>query len=325
MQLGLIGLGKMGFNMRQRLRDGGHEVVGYDPRPEVSDVATLAELAAALAAPRVVWVMVPSGPITNETITALGDVLDPGDLVVDGGNSRYTEAAPRAARLAARGVHFLDVGTSGGIHGRHRGYCLMIGGDAQAVRLLTPVFEALAPGGPAPIPDASARRVTGTEARGWLHCGPTGAGHFVKMVHNGIEYGLMAAYAEGFNLLSRVGGSLASDSPMSPDTPGTPDVAAIAELWRRGSVIGSWLLDLAAAELAADPELSEASPRVGDSGEGRWVVQSAVELGVPVPVMAAALFSRFDSRGESEFADRVLSAMRKAFGGHGGAAPPAAR
>jgi 6-phosphogluconate dehydrogenase len=334
MKLGLIGLGRMGAGIAARLGAAGIECVVHDVSPQaraavcapatVSVAESPSALVARLPAPRAIWLMVPAAAV-DDALQSVLPHLEAGDIVIDGGNSHPAEAGPRAARCAGLGVRFLDVGTSGGIHGRDRGYCLMIGGDPQAVQALAPVFEALAPGSDAAPPlAATVVRVAGSESRGWLHCGPTGAGHFAKMVHNGIEYGLMAAYAEGFNLLARAGGSFAATAAPAPDAPApaTLDVAAIAELWRHGSVIGSWLLDLAATELAADPALGDASPRVGDSGEGRWVVQSAVDLGVPVPVMAAALFSRFDSRGESEFADRVLSAMRRAFGGHGGAQPP---
>ena len=332
MRLGLVGLGRMGAGIAARLGRAGIDCIVHDASEQAAataaalDRVTLAASPAALAgllpAPRAVWLMVPAVAV-DDAIDALLPHLDAGDTLIDGGNSHYLEATRRAAKLAARGVHFLDVGTSGGIHGNQRGFCLMIGGSERAVQTLAPVFEALAPGeSAAPARAVPPGRPGGTERRGWLHCGPTGSGHFVKMVHNGIEYGLMAAYAEGFNLLARAGTSLAGpDAPSGKFAPAL-DVAAIAELWRRGSVIGSWLLDLSAEALAADPALSRDSPRVGDSGEGRWVVQSAVELGVPVPVMAAALFSRFDSRGESDFADRMLSAMRRAYGGHGGAPTP---
>jgi 6-phosphogluconate dehydrogenase len=332
-QIGMIGLGRMGANMVRRLLRAGHECVVYDLDP--SAVATLAGegaagadslagFAARLAAPRAIWLMVPAG-VVDRTLDTLAPHLAADDVVVDGGNSRWTDDLRRAATLAGRGVHYLDVGTSGGVWGLERGYCLMIGGDDTAVHRLEPVFRALAPG-----PEAAPRTPGRKDAapvpaeEGWLHCGASGAGHFVKMVHNGIEYGLMAAYAEGFNVLRNAG---VGRTDRDRDAETTPlehpehyryelDVAAIAELWRRGSVVGSWLLDLTAAALHEQPDLEGFSGRVSDSGEGRWTVAAAVEQGAPVPVLAAALFQRFSSRGGSDFADRLLSALRFQFGGH---------
>jgi len=331
MQLGMVGLGRMGANLVRRLERGGHSCVVYDVDADAVaaavaggalGAASLRELAAALEPPRAVWVMVPAAG-AGEVIDRVGDALDAGDTVIDGGNSHFRDASPTAARLARRGVHFLDVGTSGGVHGLERGYCLMIGGDPHVVARLEPIFDTLAPG------IASAVRTPGREGapaaaeHGYLHCGPTGAGHFTKMVHNGIEYGLMAAYAEGLNLLASAsadradGHREAGTAPASGDVlPFELDVAAIAELWRRGSVIGSWLLDLAAASLVDDPHLEGFSGSVSDSGEGRWTVETAVALGVPVPVLATALFQRFASRGADDIANRIQSAMRAQFGGH---------
>lgn len=288
MQIGLVGLGKMGFNMRQRLRDGGHDVVGYDPRPEVSDVPGLAELAEALEAPRVVWVMVPSGPITQETINALTEVLEPGDLVVDGGNSRYTEDGRHAELLAARGIGFVDAGVSGGIWGRTEGYGLMVGGaDADITRLM-PVFDTLRP--------------PGDRADGFVHAGPIGAGHYAKMVHNGIEYGLMMAYAEGYELLAA--------EPLITDT------QAVIQAWTNGTVVRSWLQQLLAKALREDPGFTDISDYTEDSGEGRWTVEEAIHHRVPTPVIAASLFARFASRQEQSPTMKAVSALRNQFGGH---------
>ena len=288
MQLGLVGLGKMGFNMRQRLREGGHEVVGYDPRPEVSDVATLAELAAALTAPRVVWVMVPSGPITRDTIEALGEVLEPGDLVVDGGNSRYTEDAPHAEFLGRRGIGFVDAGVSGGIWGLTEGYGLMVGGRDEDITRLMPVFDTLRP--------------PGDPADGFVHAGPVGAGHYAKMVHNGIEYGLMMAYAEGYELLAA--------------EPLITDPQAVIQAWTNGTVVRSWLQQLLAKALKEDPGLADISDYTEDSGEGRWTVEEAIHHRVPVPVIAASLFARFASRQDQSPTMKAVSALRNQFGGH---------
>ncbi|MHA6779379.1 phosphogluconate dehydrogenase (NAD(+)-dependent, decarboxylating) [Pseudonocardia saturnea] len=288
MQLGLIGLGKMGGNMRDRLRAAGHEVVGYDPRPEVTDVDSLGSLATALTAPRVVWVMVPSGDPTRSTVAALAEVLEPGDLVIDGGNSRYTDDAPNAALLDAKGIGYLDCGVSGGIWGKDNGYGLMAGGDAKHVELAMPIFDALRPEGP--------------REEGFAHAGPVGAGHFSKMVHNGIEYGLMQAYAEGFELLS------ATDI--------VTDVPAVLQAWSRGTVVRSWLLDLLVLALKDDAQLSKLDDYVDDSGEGRWTIEEAITHAVPLPVISAALFARFSSRQESSPAMRAVAALRQQFGGH---------
>lgn len=288
MQLGLIGLGKMGFNMRARLRDGGHEVVGYDPRPEVSDVASLADLAAALHAPRVVWVMVPSGPVTDQTITELAGVLSEGDLVIDGGNSRYTEDKPHADLLAQRGIAFIDAGVSGGIWGLSEGYGLMVGGSDEDVARAMPIFDTLRP--PGPVED------------GFVHVGPVGAGHFAKMVHNGVEYALMTAYAEGYEMLS------AEDLVKDPQ--------AVYQAWTNGTVVRSWLQQLLAKALKEDPNLNEISGYTEDSGEGRWTVEEAIRLRVPVPSIAASLFARFLSRQDDSPTMKAVAALRNQFGGH---------
>lgn len=332
MRIGMVGLGRMGANMSERLVRTGHQVVGYDRSADaVAAVAgrgatpatSLAGLVNALDAPRVVWFMLPAA-VTSAAIDEAAALLQPGDIVVDGGNGHYHEDIRRAEQLAGRGIHHVDAGVSGGVWGLDRGYCLMMGGDDEAVAALEPVLEALAPG-----VDAAPRTpgLTGPPAtfeRGWLHCGPAGAGHFVKMVHNGIEYGLMAAYAEGLNVLHHANAGSqerAADAETAPLADPSLyqydiDVPAVAELWRRGSVVESWLLDLTAQELARDPDLAGFSGRVSDSGEGRWTVQAAVDEGVPAPVLSAALFSRFASRGNDDYANKVLSAMRKGFGGH---------
>ncbi|MGW0174163.1 phosphogluconate dehydrogenase (NAD(+)-dependent, decarboxylating) [Rhodococcus sp. NPDC003322] len=288
MQLGLVGLGKMGFNMRERLRRAGHDVVGYDPRPEVSDVPSLSELAAALEAPRVVWVMVPSGQITHETVTELAEILEGGDLVVDGGNSRFTEDGPHAELLARNGIGFLDCGVSGGVWGLENGYGLMVGGAESDVARAMPIFDALRP--------------EGERADGFVHAGPVGAGHYAKMVHNGIEYGLMHAYAEGYELLDAEG--------LVTDVPG------VLRAWTKGTVVRSWLLDLLVKALAEDPEFAEISGYTQDSGEGRWTVEEAIRHAVPAPVISAALFARFASRQADSPAMKAVSALRNQFGGH---------
>jgi 6-phosphogluconate dehydrogenase len=288
MQLGLVGLGKMGFNMRERLRRGGHTVVGYDPRPEVTDVATLADLAQALTAPRVVWVMVPSGPVTDETIRSLAEVLEPGDLVIDGGNSRYTEDGPHAELLGAKGIGFIDAGVSGGIWGLDAGYGLMVGGADEDIARVMPIFDTLRPEGP--------------REDGFVHAGPVGAGHYAKMVHNGIEYGLMMAYAEGYELLA------AEDLIADPQ--------AVIQAWTNGTVVRSWLQQLLAKALAEDPGLAAISGYTEDSGEGRWTVEEAIAHRVPVPVIAASLFARFASRQEDSPTMKAVSALRNQFGGH---------
>ncbi|MGB0612966.1 MAG: phosphogluconate dehydrogenase (NAD(+)-dependent, decarboxylating) [Miltoncostaeaceae bacterium] len=332
MRIGMIGLGRMGAGMSQRLMRDGHEVVGFDRSADAMQAASAAgittatdpeALVASLPSPRVVWFMLPAA-VTGPAIDEMADLLGPGDVVVDGGNGRYHEDIARADALAPRGIHHVDAGVSGGVWGLERGYCLMLGGDDAAIAVLEPVLESLAPGEAAAPRTPSRSGPADTAERGWLHCGPAGAGHFVKMVHNGIEYGLMAAYAEGLNVLRHADAGLherAADAETAPlSDPALYrfdiDVAAVAELWRRGSVVSSWLLDLTADELARDPGLAGFSGRVSDSGEGRWTIEAAVDEGVPVPVLSAALFSRFASRGEDEFASKVLSAMRSGFGGH---------
>ncbi|MBP2455202.1 6-phosphogluconate dehydrogenase [Mycolicibacterium lutetiense] len=288
MQLGLVGLGKMGFNMRERLRGGGHEVVGYDPRPEVSDVASLADLAGALEVPRVIWVMVPSGTVTRETIGALADVLGPGDLVIDGGNSRYTEDGPHAKLLGDKGINFIDAGVSGGVWGLDEGYGLMVGGSDTDVARAMPIFDTLRP--------------EGDLADGFVHAGPVGAGHYAKMVHNGIEYGLMHAYAEGYELLS------AEELITDPQ--------AVIQAWTNGTVVRSWLQQLLAKALKEDPGFAAISGYTEDSGEGRWTVEEAISHRVPMPVIAASLFARFASRQEDSPTMKAVSALRNQFGGH---------
>ena len=322
MQLGMVGLGRMGANMTKRLEDAGHEIKTFDPNVD-STASTLEELVQQLGTPRSVWLMVPAG-LVDSVVSELAPHLEEGDTIVDGGNSYYVDDLRRQKELQRQGIHYVDVGVSGGVFGLHRGFCLMVGGDDEAVHRLEPVFEALAPG------MAAAERTPGRdgepapEEEGWLHCGPSGAGHFVKMVHNGIEYGMMQAYAEGMNVLKHANIGLHMQETDAETTPLRDpdhykyelDVGAIAELWRRGSVVASWLLDLTAQALQESPNLDEYAGRVSDSGEGRWTVQAAVETGVPVPVLAASLFDRFASRGEADWGNRVLSAMRRAFGGH---------
>jgi 6-phosphogluconate dehydrogenase len=322
MQLGMVGLGRMGANMTERLRAGGHDLKTYDPNVE-STASSLEELVQQLDTPRSIWLMVPAG-LVESVVGELAPHLAAGDTIVDGGNSYYVDDLRRSKELRERNIHYVDVGVSGGVWGRARGYCMMVGGDDEAVGRLVPVFETLAPG------TAAAERTPGREGdptpeeQGWLHCGPSGAGHFVKMVHNGIEYGLMQAYAEGLNVLKHANIGLHAQETDAETTPLRDpdhykyelDVAAITEVWRRGSVISSWLLDLTAQALNSSPNLDEYAGRVSDSGEGRWTVQAAVEEGVPAPVLAASLFDRFASRGEADWGNRVLSAMRHAFGGH---------
>jgi 6-phosphogluconate dehydrogenase len=333
MQIGMIGLGRMGANMLRRLVQGGHECVAYDRSDAALAQAaakgargarSLDELVRSLTAPRALWIMVPAAAV-DAVIAELRPLLARGDVLIDGGNSNYQDDIRRAAGLAAAGIHYLDVGTSGGVLGLDEGYCLMIGGEPASVALLEPVFATLAPGGRLPV-GAGAGRAAGPAAAalGYLHCGPHGAGHFVKMVHNGIEYGLMAAYAEGLNLLAHADAGLTAASADAETAPlANPqfyqyrlDIAAIAELWRHGSIVASRLLDLTAAALARDGKLAGFAGRVADSGEGRWTVQAAIDVGVPAHVLSAALYSRFDSRGRGEFADKLLSAMRLGFGGH---------
>jgi 6-phosphogluconate dehydrogenase len=332
MQVGIAGLGRMGANIARRLMRSGHDCVVYDVAAErVSELesdgaagaASLEELVSALAPPRTVWMMLPAA-VVEDTVSALARLLAPGDALIDGGNSYYRDAVARSKALAPLGLHYLDVGTSGGVWGLDRGYCQMIGGDAEAVQRLDPIFAALAPGVEAAGRTPGRDGPPSTAERGYLHCGPSGAGHFVKMVHNGIEYGLMAAYAEGLNVLRHADVGIretAFDAETAPlqDPEGYRydfDMAEIVELWRRGSVVASWLLDLTAHALHGDPGLSDLSGRVSDSGEGRWTLRAAIDEGVPANVLAAALFGRFSSRGEADFADRVLSAMRREFGGH---------
>jgi len=333
MQLGMIGLGRMGANMVRRVMADGHECVVYDrnaaPVDELAGEGatpahTMEELVAALEPPRHVWVMIPAA-FVGGTVAELTPLLDEGDTIIDGGNSWYRDDVDRSGPLLAQhGIHYLDVGTSGGVHGLERGYCLMIGGDREAVGELEPIFASLAPGIDAADRTPGRDGDPPPEEQGWLHCGPSGAGHFVKMVHNGIEYGLMAAYAEGINVLSKANiGSIdhqadAETAPLSDAKYYQYDIdlGAVTELWRRGSVVTSWLLDLTAEALLIDPALEEYSGHVSDSGEGRWTVHAAIDEGVPAPVLSAALYQRFSSRGRSDTGDKVLSAMRAGFGGH---------
>jgi 6-phosphogluconate dehydrogenase len=332
-ELGMVGLGRMGANMVRRLMRDGHRCVVYDVNPAAVETlvaegaegaASPAELAAKLSAPRAVWVMVPAGHITESTVNAVAAELDAGDAIIDGGNSYYRDDIRRAAELAKREIDYIDCGTSGGVFGLERGYCLMIGGPDAAVERLDSVFATLAPGVDA------AERTPGRDGdvspaeNGYLHCGPVGAGHFVKMVHNGIEYGVMAAYAEGLNVLRNANaGSVEREADAETAPLEHPeyyqyeiDLPDVAEVWRRGSVIGSWLLDLTATALLQSPELETFSGRVSDSGEGRWTSIAAIEEGVPIPVLSTALYTRFSSRGLADFGDKALSAMRKQFGGH---------
>ncbi len=320
MQIGMVGLGRMGGNMAKRLLKGGHQVVAFATDPAAvkqaaaegaTGTTTLEDFVAKLRAPRVAWVMVPAGAATEQVVTDVASRMEPGDTIIDGGNSFYKDDVRRAKALAARRIHYVDVGTSGGVWGLERGYCLMIGGEREIVERLDPIWKTLAPGR-GDIPRTAGReKLGGTAEEGYLHCGPVGAGHFVKMVHNGIEYGLMQAYAEGLDIFKNAA------------TPGLPedlryqlDAAAITELWRRGSVVSSWLLDLTAQALAESPTLSNYTGFVQDSGEGRWTIMAAIEEGVPADVLSSALYVRFRSRQEHTFAEKVLSAMREKFGGH---------
>lgn len=334
MQIGMVGLGRMGANMSQRLLRAGHSVVGYVRHTEripgfvkdgviTAGASSLEDLIKQLSTPRVVWLMVPAASV-DATIEQILPFLSPDDVVVDGGNSFYRDDIRRAETLKSKGIHYMDVGTSGGVWGLERGYCLMIGGDAEAFQRLEPIFSTLAPGVGSVARTPGRENVGGTAEQGYLLCGPHGAGHFVKMVHNGIEYGVMAAYAEGLNILrhANVGKEIlevnAETAPMQSPEYYQYDLnlTDIAELWRRGSVIGSWLLDLTAHALLKDPQLSHFGGRVSDSGEGRWTIIAAVDESVPVPVLSSALFERFSSRGEADFANQILSAMRYEFGGH---------
>jgi 6-phosphogluconate dehydrogenase len=320
MQLGIIGLGRMGGNIARRLMLNGHTTVVYD-RDEASRsalakegstaVADLPALVAAMDKPRAVWVMLPAGDPTEETINVLADLLDADDVIIDGGNTFYKDDVRRAKALTDKGLHYVDVGTSGGVWGLERGYCMMIGGEADVVQRLDPLFETLAPGYGS-VERTKGRNSTDDRAeRGYIHAGPAGSGHFVKMIHNGIEYGLMQAFAEGFDILKQK-----NSENLPPEQRFDLNMADIAEVWRRGSVVSSWLLDLTADALATDPQLDAYSGAVADSGEGRWTIEAAMEQAVPVPVLSSALFARFRSRQKSSYADKMLSAMRFGFGGH---------
>jgi 6-phosphogluconate dehydrogenase len=333
MELGIVGLGRMGANMARRLMRDGHKCVVYDVNPEAiaelvgegaEGASSLQDLASAMPAPRSVWVMVPAGEITEKTVEGVAEVLESGDAIIDGGNSYYRDDIRRAAKVGQKGIDYVDCGTSGGVFGLERGYCLMIGGPDRAVERLDPIFASLAPG------VDSAERTPGRSGdpspseNGYLHCGPNGAGHFVKMVHNGIEYGMMAAYAEGLNILKNANAGKVSreaDAETAPlDHPEyyqyDLDLPEVTEVWRRGSVVGSWLLDLTAAAMQESPDLSDFAGRVSDSGEGRWTSIAAIDEGVPAPVLSMALYERFYSRELGDYGDKVLSAMRKQFGGH---------
>jgi 6-phosphogluconate dehydrogenase len=333
MQLGMVGLGRMGANLTRRLMRDGHQVVVYDVNPatvaQLADegaigTTSLDDFVATLTPPRAAWVMVPAGEITEQTVQALGQRFASGDILIDGGNSSYRDDIRRAAALKKSGIHYVDVGTSGGVFGLDRGYCLMIGAEPEVFAHLEPLFATIAPGVDAAQRTPGRSGEPSAAEQGYLHCGPNGAGHFVKMVHNGIEYGVMASYAEGLNILANADvGRHSRDADAETAPLADPqlyqyelDIAEIAEVWRRGSVIGSWLLDLTAAALAQSPTLAEFAGRVSDSGEGRWTSIAAIEEGVPAPVLTTALYSRFASRGNDDFADKVLSAMRKQFGGH---------
>ena len=332
MQLGMIGLGRMGANMVRRLLRGGHQCVVFDMSPKAVQELTqekalgassLADFVKKLEKPRTVWLMVPAA-VVDKSIADILPLLEKGDILIDGGNSYYIDDIRRAKELAPKGIHYVDVGTSGGVWGLERGYCMMIGGEPEVVKRLDPIFARLAPGAGDIARTPGREKANGTSERGYLHCGPNGAGHFVKMVHNGIEYGIMAAYAEGLGVLRSANVGKQGHAVDAETTPLRDpehyqydfDLPDIAELWRRGSVIASWLLDLSAAALMKDPELKGFQGRVSDSGEGRWTIRAAIDEAVPVPVLSSALYERFSSRGEADFADKLLSAMRYEFGGH---------
>jgi 6-phosphogluconate dehydrogenase len=332
MQLGMIGLGRMGANLVRRLMRAGHECVAYDLTPAAvqtlenegaAGATTLADFVAKLSRPRAVWIMVPAG-VVDSTLEELVPLLDEGDIVIDGGNSYYRDDIARARRLRERNVHYVDVGTSGGVFGLERGFCLMIGGEHDVVAHLDPIFATIAPGVDAAARTPGKTGPPSTAENGYLHCGPNGAGHFVKMVHNGIEYGLMAAYAEGLNILQHADVGTKTQTIDAETTPLREpeyyqyrlDIPEVAEVWRRGSVVASWLLDLTAHALSVSPDLADFEGRVSDSGEGRWTVLAAVDEGVPAPLLSTALFDRFASRGAADYANKLLSAMRSEFGGH---------